>query len=279
MNAPRTTNPIEQESAAPVLSNRHFIGKVVEAEEVAPEIWIHGYRLPEVARHAQPGQFVHLRLNDGTAPLLRRPFSILDVYPGEGVARILFKVVGTGTRILAGKRPGETVDVLAPLGTSFRVPENVRRLVLVAGGIGMVPLYFLSRELSAARPGIEIDYWFGARSGQEVYLLEDLRQWCRRVEAVTEDGSAGHKGRVPDHASEWRDADMIAACGPIAMLRAVQDVTADWPVPVHAALESFMGCGLGACLGCVLDTVDGFERVCTEGPVFDLRRLRLEVST
>ncbi len=272
-----TTHAIGMEAATPPLSNRHFRGQVVEAEEIAPRIWVHGYRLPEVARRAQPGQFVHLRLNDGTAPLLRRPFSVLDVYPGDGVARILFKVVGTGTQILAGKRPGDDIDVLAPLGSAFQVPENVRRLTLAGGGIGMVPLYFLAKELTAARPGIELDYWFGARSAEEVYLLEDLRQWCKRVEAVTEDGSAGRKGRLPDYAQEWRGADMIATCGPIPMLRAIQATTADWPVPVHAALESFMGCGLGACLGCVLDTVDGFERVCTEGPVFDLRRLNLEV--
>lgn len=256
--------------------NLHCIGEVVEVRQLAPRIWIHGYRMPVASRTARPGQFVHLRVNEGTAPLLRRPFSFLDLYPEEGIARILFKVVGTGTEILAGKRVGDRIDALAPLGSSLVVPPGVRRLVLVAGGIGMVPLYFLAKELKSSRPEIRIEYWFGARDAEEIYLTDELRAMCQRVEVVTDDGSAGRKGRTPDSAAQWQGADMVLACGPIPMLRAVQKATWDWDTPVHAALESFMGCGLGACLGCVLETVDGFERVCTEGPVFDLRRLKLE---
>jgi len=252
-------------------------GRVLEARRLAPSIVVQRYELPGVAERARPGQFLHVRIGDGTAPLLRRPFSILDADPATGTCRILFKVVGTGTRLLALWREGDAVDALGPLGSAFAVPAGVRSIVMVAGGIGMVPLHFLAKEIAASREGVVIDYWFGSRSVDEIYLLEDLAAWCRRVEPVTDDGSIGRKGRVTGFAAEggWRDADMIVACGPTPMLAALQRLAAPWDVPVFAAMENFMGCGLGACLGCVVDTDKGYERVCTEGPVFELKRLKL----
>ena len=257
-------------------NNRHHVGHVVQVRQLAPRIWMHTYHLPEIAPLARPGQFLHVRVHDGTAPLLRRPFSILRVDRDAGNVSILFKVFGTGTQILCGKRDGDPIDVLGPLGSSYTPPEGTGSLTLAGGGIGMVPLFFLSEELRRAGSSIRISYWFGARDREEIYLVEELRSLTDQLELVTEAGELGRAGRVPDYMDEWRETDAIFACGPNPMLRAIQRGTRDWPQPVHAAMESFMGCGLGACLGCVLETDAGYERVCTEGPVFDLRRLNLE---
>jgi dihydroorotate dehydrogenase electron transfer subunit len=261
-------------------SLQHF-PELVDTQRLSPLIVAHTYHAPEVARHARPGQFVHIRVSEGTAPLLRRPLSILDVDRARGNFRILFKIVGVGTRLLADKSRGDRLDLLGPLGSTFPDLSAHRTMAFVAGGIGMVPLYFQARELAeAAAPGAApaIDYWFGARSHEEIYLLDDLRRYCRRVEPVTDDGSLGQQGRVTALAEpHLAGVDAVLSCGPNAMLADLQRRMAGAPalagITALAAMESFMGCGLGACLGCVITTTSGYERVCTEGPVFELHRL------
>jgi dihydroorotate dehydrogenase electron transfer subunit len=252
---------------------------LVNSVQLAPSIWVHEYEAPVIAEHARPGHFVHIKVSQDTAPLLRRPLSILDTNAEKGTFRIVFKVVGAGTQILAGKRIGEVGDILGPLGTCFEPETYGKKLVFVAGGIGMVPLYYLAKELkkSGQNPDIEIDYWFGARSADEIYLLDELRQWCCRVEPVTEDGSLGKKGRVTHFAeSDFQHAETIITCGPNPMMADLQRRVVDWSMTKIASMESFMGCGLGACLGCVVPTQDGLQRVCTEGPVFPLDHLVFE---
>ncbi len=263
-------------TATPAQHTLHHTGSIVEVQQLAPLIWAHRCHIPEIAASVHPGQFVHMRITEGSAPLLRRPFSVLDANPRDGTFRILFKVVGVGTQIMTGFRAGDPVDMLGPLGSAFNVPRANKRLLMIAGGIGMVPLYFLAKKLFESRRGIEVDYWFGARDAEEIYLLDDLRQWCNTVVPVSEDAGFEKRGRVTDFANEWGSPNLVLTCGPTAMLREVQRITRDMNFPVYGALESFMGCGLGACLGCVLNTTDaGYERVCTEGPVFDLHRLEL----
>jgi len=248
---------------------------------LSPSIHCHTYLAPDVALHARPGQFVHIRVSGGSSPLLRRPLSILDADRDAGTFRILFKVVGVGTDILAQTAVGTTLDLLGPLGTPFTMPVGEPHLCLVAGGIGMVPLHFMAKELSrlaapSARPG-RIDYFFGARSSDEIYLLDDLRQWCDRVDSATDDGSLGYHGRVTALAEPTvRSASAVYTCGPNPMMADLQRriQAMDFAGRAEAAMESFMGCGLGACLGCVVTTSRGYERVCTEGPAFALADLR-----
>ncbi|HHL39175.1 MAG TPA: dihydroorotate dehydrogenase electron transfer subunit [Deltaproteobacteria bacterium] len=232
----------------------------------------------------RPGQFLMVRVSDGPDPLsldplLRRPFGVADVAGGAlggGLVtgtriEIIYRVVGRGTAIMSRLRPGDVIDVLGPLGNGFPPVEPGRRLVMVAGGIGIPPFKLLARTTGGT-------LLFGARTGREAALAEQLRAigGCT-VRTATEDGSVGHKGLVTDLLAEEVSAESVVyACGPAAMLRAVARLCAGRGVECHVSLESSMACGMGVCLGCAVraaqkDHAGAFRplMVCCDGPVFE----------
>ncbi|MGE5308003.1 MAG: dihydroorotate dehydrogenase electron transfer subunit [Deltaproteobacteria bacterium] len=221
-----------------------------------------------IAHNARPGQFVMVRVSDLCAPLLRRPFGVHKVQ-GDTV-EVLYELKGKGTRLLSSKRPGETLGVIGPLGTGFELASaKGRRPVLVAGGMGVAPLLFLARELKGAsrrRPLVLI----GARSAAQVPCVSDFRAAGCVVKTATDDGSKGFRGFVTELLEkEISSNDVIFACGPRPMLRETCTVAARHSTPAQVSLEEHMSCGFGACLGCAVDTVAGYKRVCKEGPVFN----------
>ncbi len=234
---------------------------------------------PSIARAARAGQFVMLQVRDGTDPLLRRPMSIFRVLPGRrGRLQILYKVVGRGTRYLAGQPVGARLATLGPLGNGFRLPPAGARPVLVSGGIGVAIFPFLVEALAKARRRAPI-LLYGARSRRDLAALGYFRARRVPMRLATEDGSAGARGFVTHHLEPLLAARQEAAklelfvCGPTAMLKAVGAMAARAGVPCQLALESQMPCGIGVCLGCVVscpgdDHGPVFRRVCTEGPVF-----------
>lgn len=243
---------------------------VLKKEELASGVYRLTLLAKEIAQAAKPGQFVHMRL-DGGDFLLRRPFSIHRRVSARAF-QVLFQRSGRGTDYLSRVETPARLDVLGPLGTGFQVPEKVERLLLVAGGLGVAPLPFLLDELSGK---IDVLALVGAVNKNRILVLPDLASRAR-VEVVTEDGSRGRRGLVTDVLPQLiqnHRPGIVLACGPEGMLRKVALMAAEANVSCQVSLERRMACGVGACLSCVCRTVDGFERVCEEGPVFDATRI------
>jgi len=243
---------------------RPFQAKVIKNTEVAPNRYLLEARAEAMAS-ALPGQFVHVLAGPTLDPCLRRPLSVAMV---EGsIFKLLFGTKGTGTHLLARSKPGETLGVMGPLGRGFPLVED--NALLVAGGVGIAPLAFLANRLSDA--GVRVRVVVGARTASDLAGLEML-EGCAKVITATDDGSRGVKGTAVDLAvPEMRrePPQAVYACGPEPMMRAVSQAAWALGLPCWVSLEARMGCGVGACLGCVVDTRDGYLRVCSDGPVFN----------
>jgi dihydroorotate dehydrogenase electron transfer subunit len=226
---------------------------------------------------AQPGQFVMLRGEWGRDPLLPRAFSILRMLP-SGECEILAKAVGRGTRLLQLAQAGAPMFVLGPLGKRFPAPDPARLDLLVAGGVGLAPLLWHAEAArDAGVRGLELFY--GARTSDDLVLLDEIERAGVKLHLTTEDGSRGLHGRVTA-ALDQRLAEgargTIMTCGPNPMMRAVVDLAKKYAQPCFVSVEGEMACGIGACLGCALPLVDGtkpFAYACTDGPVFDASKV------
>ncbi|MBR3699713.1 MAG: dihydroorotate dehydrogenase electron transfer subunit [Bacteroidales bacterium] len=221
--------------------------------------------LPEIA----PGQFAQVRVDGSPSTYLRRPISIHDVDSGKNEIVLLVQMVGEGTRHLGTTNVGESINIVLPLGKGYSLPEKNERVLLVGGGIGIAPLYYLGKCMD-----VEPAFLLGGKKASDLVRLEAYRALGDTF-ATTEDGSLGEKGMVTMH-SVWkeREFDKIYVCGPKRMMMAVADIAKANDVWCEVSLEHLMACGLGACLCCVEDTVDGHLCVCKEGPVFNIRRLK-----
>lgn len=226
-----------------------------------------------LAARAGAGRFIGIYPKDASR-LLPRPLSICEADKEKGALRIVYRIAGAGTAEFSGWQPGEEAAILGILGNGFPVSEGKgKRVVLMGGGIGIPPMVQLAKELKES--GTETVIIAGYRDGQ-LFLKEDLEKYARLLIA-TEDGSAGTKGNVLTVMEEKNEeADVIMACGPMPMLRAIKAYAADKKIKAYLSLEERMACGVGACLGCVCKTTrkDGHShvnntRICTEGPVFE----------
>ena len=244
---------------------KQYLSPIISSEEPSPGFRLKTVHTPEIATNAKPGQFVHVKVSLGAYPLLRRPFSILDVNREEGTWSFLYKIVGEGTQILSQRSEGEKLDILGPIGTSFSVTD--KPALLIAGGIGMAPLYFLAGELKKKK--IPITFIYGARNKDELVLHERLSSRADDVLLVTEDGSVGQKGNAVEAASDFLKEDpAIYSCGPDPMLIALKKELEKHGKSAQFSLENYMACGKGACQGCAVKTESGYQRVCVDGPVF-----------
>lgn len=249
----------------------------VMAELVWNERMMEAYRLmaveaPEIAAQAEPGQFVHVRVGPTHDPLLRRPLSVLRADPAAGRVWMLVKIVGRGTRLLAEMEPGSRIDMMGPLGRGWPEPPPEGDLLLVAGGVGVAPLVFWAERLQAKFPESSVISIFGAAGEADLACWLELAARSDEFYVATEDGSAGEQGLatelLADHLAR-RDVGAAYACGPGGMLAAAARMCAQAKVACFVAMEQWMGCGIGACLGCAVPAASGgFVRVCTEGPVF-----------
>lgn len=232
---------------------------------------------PRIAEAARPGQFLHLLAGEDRSFPLRRPFSIHRVEE-TGTVEVVFDVVGAGTLALSRLRPGEVVDVLGPLGRPFDPPGERAGCVLVGGGYGAAPLFFLAAELRARR--CRVDVVIGAASADRLLDPAEAGRLGDSLTVTTDDGSAGRRGLVTDPLPELlagTGAGRVYACGPMPMLAAVSRLCAAAGVACQVAVEEQMACGTGICFSCVLP-VGGegagpaetrMARSCLEGPVFD----------
>jgi len=246
--------------------------KLLANERVNDSVYRLSLHAPEAARAARPGQFVHLRLSHSSDPLLRRPFGVYGVDQEAGTLEILYQVVGRGTKLLASGRLGPVVSVLGPLGRGFTVPAPASPVAVVAGGLGIAPLYFLLEELRSA--GQEGVLFQGAKTSNLILAGEKVARLGFDRKIATDDGSAGFHGSVVDLvAGELRQGrfSFVYAAGPALMLKALCKVMREAVVEGEVSLEQRMGCGIGACM-CCSAAVRGYPRkyarVCADGPVF-----------
>ena len=215
----------------------------------------------------RPGQFVEVRIDETLGVLLRRPISIHDAVGSTAIV-LLVQRVGRGTAWLCSRKAGDIVNVVMPLGNGFSLPAAGQpfRPLLIGGGVGVAPLLLLGKELT--RRGADPTFLLGARTENDLLCLTRFEQAARTL-VSTENGGAGEKGLVTRHSVlEKERFDYIYTCGPLPMMKAVARVAREKGVPCEVSLENRRACGLGACLCCVEDTVDGNVCVCKEGPVF-----------
>ena len=242
--------------SAPIISNT----------EVLPNTYFLQAQAPEIAALAYPGQYVMMRCGEGYDMPLRRPLGIHRISK-EGIS-LLYTVVGRGTEWLSQRKAGERVDFFGPLGKGFEVYPSSRNLLLVAGGVGVAPLVALAEH--AMGTGRAVKLLIGEKNAAKIYPERLLPSGIKPV-VTTEDGSLGQKGMVTDILPQLIPAaDQIFVCGPLPMYRAIAKMGSKLgKKPTQVLLETVLGCGVGACLSCSIETKSGRKLVCKDGPVFE----------
>ena len=240
---------------------------------------------PEIGEKVRPGQFINIRCGQDRSFILRRPFSVYRVHKRGGwssTIEIVFDIRGPGTKYLSQLRTHSSIDVIGPVGRGFLLPKRRAHCLLIGGGIGAAPLFFLADELR--NEGHRVDVILGARSARYLLNAIEVRRLASVYHITTEDGSMGEQGRVTDvleDTLEKCDTEIVYTCGPHPMLAAISSVCSARKLPVQVAVEELMACGYGVCMTCVMPVKnkkrnkDGTEdeilyaRSCVEGPVFN----------
>ncbi len=267
-----------------------FKTMVISNAEVSPGYFRMRLTAPQEFAQAKPGQFVMVRVRDAVDPLLRRPFGIFDLgtfeseYPGawpQIYFEILYRVVGKGTAMLSTLHHGDHLDILGPLGTGFTPAGPDTETILVGGGVGLAPLYYLAKEV--VKSG-RIRLFVGGKTQEDILCITEFERLGVETYVATDDGTLGASGLVTEVMERHLKGDVpskaIFACGPMPMLKAVAEIARREAIPCQVSLEAYMACGMGACLGCVVKGRDHGEHtpdyrcVCKDGPVFDFQELQ-----
>lgn len=260
--------------------------KILSQQQIMEGIYDMVIEFPKAAAEAKAGQFLALYVNDQSR-LLPRPISICGIDPDAGTIRMVYRVAGGGTELLSAMKAGECFEAMGPLGNGFPMEElQGKRVAVMGGGIGIPPMLELAKELSAVTDKAasdkdsKTDAILGYRD--KTFLDREFAKYAR-IHMATEDGSAGTKGTVLDAMkADGVDADVICACGPMPMLRAIAAYAKEKGIKAYISLEERMACGVGACLGCITKTKEKHHhtnvnnaRICKDGPVFDAEELML----
>ena len=251
---------------------------VVSNQQLGPDTFRMTLAAPKIAKIANPGQFVMVRVHPtSNDPLLRRPFSIHRV-GDDGILQLYYRVVGRGTKELSEVKKGVKLDTLGPLGHGFTLAED-RPVCVIGGGIGIAPMLFLVERLAQRAKRYDTDaIILGGRTSSDVSpVFEDFKRFGLAVTTATDDGSFGRTGRVTDILEELDPPSqtLLYACGPEPMLAAVSRYASLHSLECQVSVESSMACGIGACLGCNRLTPSGaYTHVCVDGPVFSSQELQ-----
>ena len=266
------------------LSNTYDLRTVIRSNEaVADAHYLLRCECAEIAQYARPGQFIHVMVSQDTGMLLRRPFTIYTVDGHE--ITMLYQIIGEGTKRLSEMPEGAPLHVLGPLGNTFDFTTHPEPAILVGGGAGIASLMLLATALR--EHDIQTFGLVGAQRQARLLSVADLEAIGITTHIATDDGSIGRHGYVTDilidmlEKTDWH-RPTIYACGPHGMLSAVAKIAANYGVPTQIAMENRMGCAMGVCLGCVCPVrIDKnsieYQRVCTEGPVFNATDIAWDV--
>lgn len=249
---------------------------VIENRQISPDFYLLAFQWKREWGEPQPGNFLELKVNNSTAPMLRRPFAFSGYDADREVAEMIYQIRGTSTQLLAEKREGDSVGIIAALGNAFTVPENCNTIFAVAGGVGLGPILFAAKRAAAA--GKKVSFVTGFRSADLIpdrTLLEGLT-----ATLCTDDGSEGFSGNVVQYLetlpADEIEGSFIWSCGPTPMLKACHNFAEAKGIKCEVSMEELMACGIGACMGCVCETKTeaGLARVCKEGPIFDSEEIK-----
>lgn len=243
--------------------------ELIKKEKLSDTVFDFTVLAPEIAQKATAGQFVNILCD---AKTLRRPISICEIDSKASTLRIVFEIRGEGTSWLSQQSVGSKLDIMGPLGRPFTEGLNGKKCIVVGGGIGVPPMLGISHEFE------NVDAVLGFRSKGNMILLDDFNKSCNNVFVATDDGSYGHYGNVGDLLKDKiNDCDVVFACGPTPMLKAVSEIAERNSKLCYVSLEQRMGCGIGACLVCACKTKDNggehYRHVCKHGPIFDSREV------
>lgn len=255
-----------------------ILAELLKKEKLIDGIYKFSVNAPEIAKEAKPGQFLEIKVSNTGEPFLRRPISIFNI-DGD-VVEFIFQVKGKGTELLSKLEVGDKIDIMGPLGYgSFKVQEY-NNVAIIGGGIGTYPLYELTKELKGKA---NLNVYLGFRDKSLVTCEKEFEEiGLNKLVVTTDDGSYKEKGFAIDFMKkdiEEHKVDMIFACGPLPMLRAIREYAIKEDIPCQISLEERMGCGIGACLGCAVKVISGkeprFGHVCKEGPVFNAKDVEI----
>lgn len=253
---------------------------IVNNEQVGPRLFLMTLKSPEIAGRVMPGQFVHMKIPRMDDHILRRPFSIYAADPVKGTVDVLYQVVGFGSDHLSGLECGLVAELIGPVGRGWQAPADAQRALIVAGGVGGAPLFMLTEKLISE--GVEVDVVLGAQTEAALVCRDRYQQLLGACPAcATDDGSFGRAGFCTSLVQEALDAaaqsgkpyDYLAVCGPEPLMKIVAGMATKAGVHCQISMEKRMACGIGACLSCVVDTVNGKKRSCVDGPVFDAQEM------
>ncbi len=255
------------------------MGVKVNCELLKKEMLIDGIykfsvKAPEIAKEARAGQFLEIKVSETGEPFLRRPISIYNIDKETGIVEFIFQVKGRGTNLLAERKIGDFIDIMGPLGFGGFKVQEYNNVAIIGGGIGTYPLYELAKELKGKA---NLNVYLGFRDKSLVTCEKEFEEiGLNKLVVTTDDGSYKEKGFAIDFMKkdiEENKVDIIFACGPLPMLKAVRAYAIENNIPCQISLEERMGCGIGACLGCAVKVISGSEprygHVCKEGPVFN----------
>jgi len=267
-----------------------FRSMVISNTEISPGYFRMRLTAPRELLSSQPGQFIMVRVRDAIDPLLRRPFGIFDLgnappeFSGgmeQPYLEMLYRVVGKGTAMLATLHHSDHLDLLGPLGKGFDPGDAGEEKILVGGGVGLAPLYYLAKTLAATT---RVRLFIGGKTKEDVLCVTEFERLGVETYVATDDGTLGASGLVTEvlerHLLESQGGKGIFACGPMPMLKAVAAIAERFKISCQVSLEAYMACGMGACLGCVVKGSEhdefhpDYRCVCKDGPVFDFQELR-----
>jgi len=250
--------------------------KILSNQKLTFEYYKLRLHTPRISQEAKPGQFVYIRIEDTYYPLLRRPFSIHRV-EGEAID-ILYQIVGLGTQILSQKRKGDSLNLIGPLGKGFWINQAAKQHILIAGGVGVAPLVFLAQRIrkmcTFSTDNTHLAF-LGFKTKDKILCRKDFEELGIDVKIATENGSYGYRGKVSELFEQFIGNSSLKslsvyACGPVLMLKKLSQLSHMYLFPCQVSLEEKMGCGIGACRGCVVKGTSGYLRVCQDGPVFNV---------
>ncbi len=231
--------------------------QVVENKEVASGIYKCRLRTSKIAKECKPGNFINISVGSNSQFLLKRPFGVHNVIGNE--LEILYRVRGKGTDVMTSLVAGDSLDLLGPLGNGFSLFEG-KKILLLGGGMGIAPLYYLEKELSKDN---EVITMYAVKTREE---LVDIKVSNLVVHIDKEEGCFACD-KLEDVLIK-NNIEMLYICGPDALMKLSYQIAKKHGVYTEVSLEARMACGFGACVGCVVETVSGLKKVCNEGPVF-----------
>jgi dihydroorotate dehydrogenase electron transfer subunit len=244
---------------------------IKKPEEISKEHYL--LTIEHSGKKPLPGQFISIKVNKGTDPLLRRPFSVFDYY--DNTIEVVMKIEGKATSIIRDSALDTNTDITGPFGKGFTIRENSNAL-LIGGGVGNAPLHYLSKTLQ--KSGTKTTYIYGSRSSQFIYCRDHFNQCSDDILHMTDDGTEGEKGFVTQKAEKLLKTnkyDVIYICGPTIMMKACADILKKLSIYTEVSLENYFGCGIGICSGCTVKTINGNKRACFDGPVFNVNEIIL----